>query len=151
MPYLSRLFVRSALMCLAVGFSIGGLILAAKGGVGDARVWAWLPSHIILLLFGWLVQLAIGVAYWILPRVWETDRGRPGWAWSSFWLMQAGIALTLITLLRLWIPWTRSLLAPGVLAQTLSVLAFAVHIWPRIKPVVVRAWMQQNSPEGGAK
>lgn len=151
MPLLSRLYIRSALFCLAVGFTLGGLILAAKGGAVDAIVLTWLPPHIVLLLFGWLVQLAMGVAYWILPRT-NTDRGRPRWAWSSFVLFQLGLVLTLVSLFGLWVPSLRDLNAPGVLCQTLGVLAFAVHAWPRVKPVMVRLYMQadQQAKQAGS-
>jgi heme/copper-type cytochrome/quinol oxidase subunit 1 len=115
MPPLSRYFVRSSLVCLAIGFTIGGLNLASKGGAVDPRIWDWLPEHVVLLLFGWLVQLALGVAYWILPRMNLADRGRQHWAWAAFIASQAGIALLLLSMLRLWIPAAASLLALAVL------------------------------------
>src|SRR5215510_1648935 len=94
MPRLSQYFVKSALICLALGFTIGGLLLASKAtSAVSALVWLWFPAHIILLLNGWLVQLALGVAYWILPRVAGTDRGRIQWAWASFVMLQTGLIL----------------------------------------------------------
>jgi hypothetical protein len=137
-------------MCLAVGFTLGGLILAAKGGAVDGSSSRGCATC-VLLLFGWLIQLAMGVAYWILPRT-NTDRGRPRWAWSSFVLFQLGLVLTLGSVLSLWLPSTRFLNAPGVLCQTLGVLAFAIHAWPRIKPVMVRAYMQaeQEAKQAGS-
>ncbi len=139
MPLLSQYFVRSALICQAIGFTLGGLILAAKGGGVDASVWIWLPEHLVLLLFGWLVQLSLGVAYWILPRVHLTDRGRLRLAWASFIATQTGIVLTLLSLLRLWIPAMGSLLPLGLIWMCAAVAAFAVHAWPRIHAAIVRA------------
>ncbi len=138
MPLLSRYYVRSALGCLAIGFTIGGLILAAKAGSADPRFWAWLPPHIALLLYGWLVQLSLGVAYWILPRIYVADRGRPGWAWASFIVSQTGIGLNLLSLLRLWIPETGNLFGLAIIWQAVGVVLFAVHAWPRIRAAVVR-------------
>ncbi len=138
MPLLSRYYIRSALLCLAVGFTIGGLILSAKGGAVDARVWTWLPEHIGLVLYGWLVQLTLGVAYWILPRVNVAERGRAGWAWASFAVAQTGIGLNLLSLLRLWIPAADGLFPMAVVWQVVGVMLFAVHAWPRIHAAIVR-------------
>jgi hypothetical protein len=139
MPLLSRCFVRSALVCLAIGFTLGGLILAAKGGGVDASVWIWLPEHIVILLFGWLVQLSLGVAYWILPRVHLMDRGRQRAAWASLIAFQTGIGLTLLSLLRLWIPPVGGLLPLGLIWLAAAILAFVVHAWPRIHAAIIRA------------
>ncbi|HXI35189.1 MAG TPA: hypothetical protein VNH63_13990, partial [Gemmatimonadales bacterium] len=61
-------FVRSALVCLVLGFTLGGVMLAAKGTGDTALIPRLLPIHIELLLVGWMLQLAMGVAQWILPR-----------------------------------------------------------------------------------
>ena len=144
MPTLSRYFVRSALLCLGIGFTIGGLILAAKGGAGDPRVWGWLPAHILLLLDGWLVQLSLGVAYWILPRVHISERGRRTWAWSSFIVFQIGILFTLVSLLSPWWPSVGALIAPAVIIQGIGIGLFAIHALPRIRPAFIRR-ENQNS------
>lgn len=139
MPTLSRYFVRSALICMAIGFTLGGLILAAKGGAVDVRVWALLPVHLALLLNGWLVQLSIGVAYWILPRISVGERGRRGLAWSAFILFQIGLGLTLISGVEPWWPLAGTLFAPSLILQLTAIVLFAVHAWPRIRPAMVRA------------
>lgn len=145
MPTLSRYFIRSALLCLAVGFTFGGLILSAKGGAVDARVWAWLPMHITLLLNGWLVQLSMGVAYWILPRIHVGERGRQRWAWGGFIVFQIGLALALLSGISLWEPEMGKLLAPAVVMQAAGVALFAVHAWPRIRPTFIRAAQQTEA------
>jgi uncharacterized membrane-anchored protein len=144
MPTLSRYLIRSALLCLAVGFTLGGLILAAKGGAIDPQVWGWLPVHMTLLLNGWLVQLSLGVAYWILPRVNLRERGRRTWAWAGFAIFQVGLLLTLMAAASLWIPEAASLIAPSLILQTVGVVLFAIHAWPRIRPTFVRAASKQH-------
>jgi uncharacterized membrane-anchored protein len=138
MPLLSRCFIRSALLCLAIGFTFGGLMLAAKGGAVDARVWAWLPMHIALLVNGWLVQLSLGVMYWILPRIHLGDRGRPAWAWAGFVCLQIGLVLALLSGASLWITEAANLFAPAIVLQAVGIVLFAVHAWPRIRPAIVR-------------
>jgi hypothetical protein len=138
MPTLSRYFVRSALIYLGIGFTLGAFILSAKAGFVDARLWAWLPMHMVILIDGWLIQLTMGVGYWILPRIQGSDRGRSFWAWASFALFQLGLALTLLTLSTLWFPAIQSLFAPAVILQTVGVVFFAIHAYPRIHPALVR-------------
>lgn len=138
MPRLAIWFIRSALVHLALGITIGAGLLWQKGVGGLSWLWAWLPLHLHLLLVGWTVQLAIGVAYWILPRfttkadpdaLVSQSRGRERAAWVSFGLLNSS---TLLALTSLW-PWRWGLAASGVLAA-LGALAFTLHAWPRIKP-----------------
>jgi hypothetical protein len=144
MPTLSRYFIRSALLCLALSFTLGGLILAAKGGAVDPQVWEWLPVHMAVLLNGWLVQLSLGVAYWILPRVYLRERGRRAWAWAGFAFFQAGLALTLLAAAGLWLPAAANFFAPSLILQVAGVALFAVHAWPRIRPTFVRTASKQG-------
>ena len=138
MPTLSRYFIRSSLLYMGIGFTFGGLILCAKSGYVDPRVWGWLPMHIVLLTGGWLVQLTLGVAYWILPRIQGSERGRRGWAWLGFAILQAGLALTLVTALNLWVPAVQGLFAPAVIVQLIGVAMVVVHAYPRIRPALAR-------------
>jgi hypothetical protein len=139
MPRLSQYFVKSALIQLALGFTIGGLILASKATPSiSAMVWLWFPAHITLLLNGWLIQLAIGVAYWILPRISGSDRGRPRWAWASFFALQTGLGLAILSLLQIGWPPASQLFAPGVCLQALAMILFVVHAWPRVRAAVVQ-------------
>lgn len=70
MPRLSCWFVRAALLHLTLGALVGGLILSAKG-MPLVLGWAWqlLPAHIQVMVGGWLLQLTLGMGYWILPRL----------------------------------------------------------------------------------
>lgn len=141
MPRLSCWFIRAALLHLAIGVSMGGLILSAKGFPGGMG-WAWLllPAHIQLLIGGWLLQLAIGMAYWILPRLDGMERGRAAAAWTSFAALNGGVIGAALTLL------FRSLLPAGpfgvlltlfALAQLVALAAFGWHALPRLRPIVI--------------
>lgn len=148
MPRLSQYFVRSALLCLALSLTVGGFILAAKGGAVTPIVWEWLPAHIALALNGWLIQLALGVAYWIFPRILGANRGRPQWAWASFSVFQVGTVLVIISLLQPWWAAAYQLLAVGVILHAISIGLFAVHAFPRVRGAFVRAANpSNNSPE----
>lgn len=63
MPRLSVWFVRSSLVYLFLGFTLGGRMLANKGVLFGDWVWGLLEAHMEFLLLGWMVQLAMGVAF----------------------------------------------------------------------------------------
>lgn len=144
MPRLSCYFIRAALIYLAVGALLGGLILSAKG-MPMSLGWAWqfLAAHIQLMVGGWMIQLTLGVAYWILPRRdGSGDRGRPGAAWLSFGLLNIGVSSAAILLtLRPFVgaAWLDGLLVLAALARVLALAAFAWHVWPRVAPIVPSA------------
>ena len=131
MPRLSVWFIRLALLYLAAGFSFGALMLANKGLAFAPFLWRLRPAHIELLLVGWTVQLAMGVAFWILPRF-QSSRGdeRPVWVALvsinlGVWLVSLGVVVDLDG-------WA---LVAGRLAELAAVAAFVWHAWPRIKPI----------------
>jgi cbb3-type cytochrome oxidase subunit 1 len=134
MPRLSYLFIRASLVYLVLGFTFGGLILANKAIPFAPMVWALLPSHIEFLTLGWLTQLALGVAFWILPRLTgSAPRGDERWSWAAFFLVNAGIMLNVIA------PFTGSVL-PGLSARILQAAgfaAFAIGNWKRIYPLKI--------------
>lgn len=127
MPRLSVIYVRTALIWLAVGATLGGAILWSKAAP-IAFAWQFLTAHIHLLTWGWLLQLTLGVAYWILPRF-GAERPRAWLAVAAYILLNAALLLTIIASL-LPMPW------PGVLVsalQLLALLAFALHAFPRAR------------------
>jgi hypothetical protein len=150
MPRQSCWFIRASLLHLSVGVVLGGLILSAKG-FPAALGWAWLllPAHIQVLVGGWLIQLTLGMAYWILPRLDGVgERGSPGWAWTSFGALNGGVggaALLLIARTFRQAAWLDALLIVAAGLQLLALLTFARHAWPRIQPITVSAEHKQRT------
>ena len=130
MPRLSRWFIRAALLNFGVGITLGSLLLFHKGIIFAPFLWRLLPLHVELLMFGWVVQLIMGVGFWIFPRF-RRSRGNTAPAWLAFGLLNAGIWLAGLGLVLGQSSWVVFL---GRLAQMGSGVAFAVHAWPRIKP-----------------
>lgn len=98
MPRVSRWLVRSSLLCLAAGATLGACLLVGKA-VGRP-VWSGslLAVHRELVVVGWLVQLALGVGLWILPPVrGQAVRERRGWTIAG--ALSAGIVLYLLSAL----------------------------------------------------
>lgn len=132
MPALSALAIRLALLHLAVGLTFGFLMLANKGVPFSGAMWRLLPAHTELLLVGWTVQLAIAVAHWNVPRFRGADFGRLRLANLSLALLNAGVILVAISSIFGGPP---ALLAVGRILEATALLAFAVYIWPRVRPL----------------
>lgn len=130
MPRLSCWFIRAALLYLAGGITLGALLLFHKGIPFQPFAWRLLPTHIEFLLFGWTVQLAMGVAFWIFPRFWRS-RGNEKPAWLAFGLINLGVWLAGVGPL---LDTPPLLILLGRLAEAGAALAFATHAWSRIKP-----------------
>ena len=132
MPRLSCWFIRAALVHLTLGHTAGGLLLFQKGLPLHPLVWRLLPLHIECVFIGWTAQLALGVAFWILPRFRAgPERGNVTPAWMAFALLNLGVALTGVGASLAAPGWT---LLVGRLAEAGAAIAFAVHAWPRIEP-----------------
>jgi heme/copper-type cytochrome/quinol oxidase subunit 1 len=130
MPRLSSWFVRASLIYLALGFTLGALLLANKGLEFYPLIWKLLPIHIELLMMGWFVQLAVGVAFWILPRLsGPTPRGNERLVRLAFWLINIGIGMVILEA----VTSLPGLLLLGRLAEFGGVIAFVVGSWKRVK------------------
>lgn len=131
MPRLTVWFIRAALIYLALGFTYGALILFHKGIPLHPAMWSLLGVHIDYVLFGWTLQLILGMAFWILPRFAKKPyRGNEKLAWAALILINAGIfALSLSPFL----PGLTWLTLLGRVLQAAGVLSFLLHAWPRVK------------------
>lgn len=132
MPPLSARFIRYSLIYLAIGMTFGALMQTNAALVYYPRLWKLLPIHIEMMMMGWFIQLAMGVAFWILPR-WSsspTPRGNERLVLLAFWLINLGIWLTVLEVL---IPFSWLILA-GRLLEVAGVTAFVAATWKRVKP-----------------
>ncbi len=131
MPRLRVWFVRASLIYLLAGLTLGAWMLADKGIPFDPMIVAVLPIHIEFLLVGWLIQLAFGVAFWILPRYGTgAPRGNEKLVWAAFVLLNAGV---LTAALQLWGP---AALLAGRAAEIAAVGLYVAGAWGRVKPMV---------------
>ena len=131
MPRLSRWFLRAALLYLAAGFTLGAMLLAEKGLGLFPWIWRFLPAHMELMLVGWLLQLALGMAFWILPRLAKgAPRGKEALIEASFVLINLGIGWVVAeTVLAV-----QGLALIGRISEVGGVLAFAIGSWRRVRP-----------------
>ncbi len=138
MDRLSIVMVRSSLIWLLAGVVIGSLMLVDRAIPGDWRLWM-APSHGHMLFVGWLVQFALGIAYWLMPR--KRSPKRPlgyheGLAISGNVALNVGLALRVIAE-----PLERTghenvltlaLLGGSSVLQLAAIAVFVGQLWPRI-------------------
>lgn len=127
MAPLSIRALRLAILHLVVGLSAGALLLTHKGvtvlPLAGLRSTELLRIHHHTLLFGWTVQLVMGVAYWILPTFGaRTERGRDRAMLLAIVALNLGVVLA-----------GAGLRLTGWALQALAALSFGVHAWPRVK------------------
>jgi hypothetical protein len=132
MPRLSVWAVRLALLYLLLGITFGALMLANKGVPFAPWIWNLLPAHIDILLFGFVIQLAMGVAFWILPRHRTgSQRGNENAVWAAIGLLNIGIWVAA------GVGWSN---LPGIFSAVARLLEgaaaglFAWQVWWRIRP-----------------
>ena len=129
MPRLTLWFVRASLIYFLLGFTFGALILAEKGISYYPPVWSLFPLHMEFLLIGWFAQLAMGVAFWILPRFsMGQPRGNVTLLWISFVLINAGLWIGTLQ------PWFPLMLLIARVFEIGAGIIFAIGLWRRVKP-----------------
>ncbi len=133
MTRLSVWTVRAALLYLGVGFLIGALMLFEKGIPLHLATLRMLLMHVEFVLIGWTLQLAMGVAFWILPRFRHEPRyGKQRLGWLAFALLNIGV---LSAGAGQWLSAPPIIVWLARVVELLAVICFALHAWPRVKPV----------------
>jgi cbb3-type cytochrome oxidase subunit 1 len=133
MTRLSMWTVRTALLYLGVGFFVGALMLTQKGLPFDPSILQMLPLHIELVLFGWTLQLAMGIAFWILPRFSREPRyGNQRLGWIAYGLLNLGV---LSAGAGAWVGAPPLVVLSGRLLELAAVVSFALHAWQRVRPI----------------
>lgn len=129
MPIVTRIMIRSSLIYLLIGGCIGLFLLINKAWLIHPALWFLLPAHIEIMIFGWIIQMTLGVAYWILPRVLKTKgRGSVKLAWLMLISLNAGILLVIISG---FFPGHKLALMGRILEVASVVLFIALH-WKRV-------------------
>jgi hypothetical protein len=133
----ARVFIKTALVYLAISFGVGALMLANQSLALDARLGGLTPVFYHLLMVGWTTQLICGVALWLFPPLSrEQPRGDQRLGWATYALLNAGLLLRAVAeplhAIRASAPTGWALVISGVL-QAAGVWVFVFAIWPRVK------------------
>lgn len=142
MPHLARNMVKAAFIYFIAAFLLGALMMLDRWLTFSRWLRVLYLSQLHLLVVGWITQLALGVAYWMFPRL-QKDRGpRPRGSEALAWFVL--ICLNIGLLLRFIFepfylmgprPWMAALLAFSGVAQAAAAVAFGLLIWARIRPM----------------
>jgi heme/copper-type cytochrome/quinol oxidase subunit 1 len=137
MPRLTRYFIKTALVYLAVAMLLG-LLLTLRSTVDlPPELLALSPVYFHLFMVGWVAQLICGMMFWMLPKYSrEKPRGHEQLAWAAYVLINAGLILRVIgePLVAVRSDWGAGwLLALSSLLQLAGGWAFIVAVWPRVK------------------
>ncbi len=130
MTRLSSWAIRLSLLHLGVAFTAGAWLLAGRGFPTLPQA-SWIrPAHIELALFGWTLQLAMGVAYYLLPKhATGPARGPLAPAIAALVLFNLGVLAVVAGGVTEAAGW----LLAGRLAEGSALALFATNAWPRVK------------------
>lgn len=137
MPRLTRYFIKTALIYLAVAMLLGLLLVLRSAVDLPPELLALSPVFFHLFMVGWVTQLIFGMLFWMLPKYSrEKPRGHEQLAWAAYILINTGLILRVIgeplNAVRsdLGAGW---LLALSALLQLIGGWAFVAAVWPRVK------------------
>ena len=149
MPKLSVWTIRAALIHMGVGFLFGSLILHHKGIPIFEWTWKLLNPHIEVVIFGWVMQLVMGVAFFALPRFPKREKryGAERLGWLGYYLLNTGVILTAFAY------WSGSnaLAIAGRSLTSLGMAAFVALLWPRVKAFAADVVLKQKSSVANSK
>ena len=123
-PY-TRRFIRSSLIWLLIGVSLG-VIMAASPGAGLYR-----PAHMHANLLGFVSMMIFGVAYHVIPRFAGTPLESDRLADLHLMVANAGLAGMVGGFLARahQLAFAGPLLVSGAVTAALGVLLFVYNIW----------------------
>ncbi len=150
MPLTSRASVKASFLYLALGAMLGAIMLINRWVPLGPAVSALRVAHVQFLVLGWLTQLIVGVAWWLLPplpigyqkdvllpvRRGQALRGSERPFWAALTCLNVGILLQ--ALFEPLCSWTGidalSNLAnlSGLLLLAAAVL-FVTNLWTRVR------------------
>lgn len=108
---------------------MGVLMLINKATFISPVFWFLIPAHIEFMVFGWIIQFTLGVAYWMLPRVLE-DKGRGSVHVAGLIPLTLNLGIILVVISDL-TSWGNAALT-GRLFELIAVLVFVSLHWKRV-------------------
>lgn len=130
MPTPSRWMIRLSFFYLLLGIIMGALMLIHKAYFIHPAIWMLLPIHIEVTIFGWIIQLTLGTAYYILPRFLEgPPRGDSSLAYAMIVSLNLGIIFVITDSL---LSFTLPIDLVGRIFELTAVGLFVALHWNRI-------------------
>jgi len=73
-----------------------GPLLSVKSVNALSHYTDWTIAHVHGGALGWVGFMTFGMAYWLMPRLFQTPIAKPGWMSLHFWIATIGILLYII-------------------------------------------------------
>ena len=137
MNSLVRRYLKTAIVFLIAGITLGGIVLVRRELTGQYPSPELVSAHTHVILVGFVMMMILGVAQWMFPRPARDDpRYRPAVAEAAYWI------LTLATVVRFAGEIARSAsdgpalrvgVVLGGLGQIAGLALFFYNLWPRIR------------------
>lgn len=150
MPLTSRVSVKASFLYLALGAVLGATLLINRWVPLGSAVSALRVTHVQFLVLGWLTQLIVGVAWWLLPplpiglqkdaplpvRRGQAQRGSEAVFWAMLACLNAGILLGALSApLHSWtqVDLFSTLADVSGLFLLATAVLFVVNFWSRVR------------------
>lgn len=138
MSALTRRYLATAAAFVVLGVGLGLMMLVRRELLGGWPNRGLISAHVHLLMVGAVMELIIGVAWWLFPRpVANQPAASPALATLAWWLLTGGTALRALGEIAAggvagttWAAW---IVAGGIL-QVLGVAAAIGALRRRIRP-----------------
>jgi hypothetical protein len=138
MPFESRLFVKTAMVALVVAF-VWGAFMAFEESSGRSIDPIWAIEHAHVAFVGWLVNMVMGFALWMLPlnraRFPRTQGRYPRWMpLAIYFLLNGGLIARIFSEPNIATSASsRVVLDVSAVAQVAAVLLFVSLAWLRTR------------------
>ena len=137
MPWLTRWFIKSALLYFALSMLVG-VVVSAQGMVRlPPVVAALMPVYVHLFMVGWVTQMILGVAHWMFPRVSKESADRAQHlALVTYVTLNVGLLVRAVAEPAFALrpgPVGAGMLILSAGLQWISALAFVATAWPRVR------------------
>jgi heme/copper-type cytochrome/quinol oxidase subunit 1 len=141
---LVRRYLKTAVVFLAVGLTIGGWLIARRELAGAAPDPYLVSAHTHALFVGFVMMMIMGVALWLFPRPEKTDaQYDPRLAATAYWILTIGTAARVggevmrsdLFRMNMTYLWLRVAIVAAGFLQGIGIGVFFYTIWTRIRPV----------------
>jgi hypothetical protein len=149
MPTTSRVTIRVSVIYLCLGAALGTLLLVNRWILLGPAVSVLRVSHISILVIGWLTQLILGVAWWLLPplgirsrtgdglpRRGQAQRGSEPLFWATVLCLNIGVLMRAVFQPLFLLTQVNALGRIADLADLFLLAAavtFVVNLWARVR------------------
>jgi hypothetical protein len=149
MPTTSRVTIRISIIYLCLGAALGTLLLVNRWILLGPAVSVLRVSHIAMLVIGWLTQLILGVAWWLLPplgigsrtgdgspRRGQAQRGSEPLFWATVLFLNIGVLMQALFQPLFLLTHVNTLGRIADLADLFLLAAavtFVVNLWARVR------------------